>query len=333
MQYNKLNEEYNCLLKKHKELHINHLDVEQHSKRVETSLNKYIKEIEDLKQSNDEYRKELEISRPKLEYNTINNTRLEQELKVTSDNLSITIKAKNTTDDINYQLNLQLTELKAQVVTKDEAIATQKFEITGYKAKLYEYEREIVLYENKIEAVEKQADLTTTTLGDKIKMLESRLKHEVNTRESLIVQFNNEEKAHSETKKIYLNVASELEEYKLKVKNTENMLRSKVKILKEIINEKNNLQGTITKLETEKEALKTEKDKLIELSKKLEEFYKDKQKTKAIKKKEQIEEYELKLVQRQTMYEDIYSRCTYLYQLTNKYTIEVYLNIKNSAMN
>jgi hypothetical protein len=305
VQYKEVDEKFNSLLKKYQELKLSHLDIEQHSKKVETSLDKYIKEIESLKQSNSEYKKELEMLIPKLEYNTMNNTRLEQELKVASDNLSVTIKAKNTADDINYQLSLQLTKLKTQIIEKDMKLLSIKLSYMNI--------REIVLHENKMKAVDNQTDLIKTTLANKIKMVEERLKSEINTKESLMLQFNNEEKVHSETKKTYVNTASELEEYKLKLKNTENVLCSRVKTFKETVNEKNVLQKIITKLEAEKEVLKIEKDKTTELSKKVEEFYKDKQRAKSTKKREERKEYELKLVKRYVMYEDIYSRCVHLY--------------------
>lgn len=322
-QHEELSANYTNLIKKHQELKVGSLNIEQASKKIEAKFAEYTKEIEELKTCSTNYQQEITLLKPQLEFAEMKSTRLESELKAASDNLSITIKAKNTADELNYQLRMQLSKVKSQAITKDEAIASQRQEIAEYKAKLHECEREILLHENRVKAVEKQTDLTAATLSDKIKVLEDRLKSEMGTKESLISQFNNEEKAHSETKKNCMNVEAELEECKLRLKNAENSLKSKAKALKEALDERSVLQDNISKLSAEKDLLRTEKDKANEVSKKLEEFYKEKQRLKAVKKKALKKDYELKLAQRQAMHEDLYSRCTHLYQLSNKYHANV----------
>jgi chromosome segregation ATPase len=250
---------------------------------------------------------------------------MELDLKAASEKLNIAIKTKNALDIVNNELKEDLKKCKEELKAQEETNTKQRLDAEYWRGKVIELERENLLGESQKNALEKESEITKNSLNEKIKMLEERISIEIETKDSLIIQTRKEEKSHSETRNALLKVASELEDYKLRYKNTKHILESKNKALDELITERSTLQANLLKMESEKDMIKLEVDKNIELLKQLEIFYKTKLETRKAKIKGLKKVNSLNEVQAQLIQEDLYSRCAQVYNSLNEYTTRVLL--------
>eukprot|EP01022_Parablepharisma_sp_SALTPOND_P008029 TRINITY_DN135093_c0_g1_i1.p1 TRINITY_DN135093_c0_g1~~TRINITY_DN135093_c0_g1_i1.p1 ORF type:complete len:597 (+),score=115.03 TRINITY_DN135093_c0_g1_i1:1141-2931(+) len=324
-RYEKLYEEHITKGKKCQEMEEKYVAADQSAKNIEAKLKHCKKDLAVLKKTNGENDQEIGLLRSKVEYLSLEKDRLEKETKLTSEKLTVTLKAKNTSDSSNEELKAELDKCKQLLSAKEETVLSQRLELERSKNRLTELERENGVNETKKRAFEKETEISKRNLSEKIRVLEDRIKTEVETKESLILRCNEEEKAHSETKTILLKTASEFEDVKLRLRNLENALENKERISRELLEERTKLQNQLAKLEVEKDSLQLDKEKGEELVKKLEEFYKMKLGAKKEKKRKLKKEYKINSEQNQCIYEDLYSRCSDLYQTLTAYINKVAL--------
>eukprot|EP00826_Nyctotherus_ovalis_P060486 TRINITY_DN8494_c0_g2_i1.p1 TRINITY_DN8494_c0_g2~~TRINITY_DN8494_c0_g2_i1.p1 ORF type:complete len:271 (+),score=70.69 TRINITY_DN8494_c0_g2_i1:250-1062(+) len=264
------------------------------------------------------------LLRPKVEYLQLDKVQLEQDLKAASERINVIIKAKNAVDVVNNEVKEDLEKCRDELKNQEEANAQQRLDTEYWRGKAIELERENLLSESQKSALEKESEITRNSLSEKIKMLEERVAAEMEAKDSLIAQANKEEKSHSEARNALLKVASELEDYKFKYRNTDNILQNKSKALDELLIERSNLQADLLKVESERDVMKLEVDKNAELLKRLDIFYKTKLEAKKEKVKRLKQERSLSKLQTQLAYEDLYSRCSQLYESLNEYVTKVW---------
>ncbi len=287
--------------------------LEESGKSLEYKLDHCKKELRLVKQQYEASEQQVGSLKAKVEYLDGEKTRLSEELRLASDKLSITIKAKNTADFTGEELARELTRIKEQLTTKEESLTAQRSEFERVRTRLAELERETDLGETKRKSSEKEHDIARKNLAEKVHALEDRLKTELEARGSLTAQQHLEERAHSDTKTRLLRTASELEDVKLKLQNKENELANKERSVKELVEERVKLQEQIAKAEVDKDSLRLDKEKGDELLKKLEEFYKSKLVAKKEKRMRILDAQHTVQEQFQLCYEDLHTHCAELY--------------------
>jgi len=299
------------------------LSLDQEQSILLSKLETVKEELDHLRERNKEVDDEAALLRPRVEYLQLDKAQMELDLKAASEKLNIAIKAKNALDIVNNELKEDLEKYREELKVQEEANTKQRFDTEYWRGKFIELERENLLGESQKSALEKESEIIKESLNEKIKMLEERVTIEIEAKNSLIIHASKEEKSHSETRNSLLKIASELENYKLRYKNAEHKLESKNKALNELLAERATLQSNLLKMENERDVIKLEVDKNVELLKRLEIFYKTKLETKKAKIKGLKKENSLNEVQLQLIQEDLYSRCSQLYKSLNEYITKV----------
>jgi len=297
---------------------------EQNAKNFENKLEHTKKDLESLKITNSDYEQQISTLKSKFNYEINENERLSSELKMATDKLSTILKAKNAADALNEDLKNDLEKFKGNLNSKDELVISQRMELENKKSSIIELERELDTEETKRKNIQNDFDIHKKCTAEKIRVLEDRIKSEIEAKENIIKRCTDEENMHSKTKANLLKAASDLEDIKLKLSNQENTLRIKEKTLNTVIDDKLKLQSQLAKIEVEKDAIKLEKEKAEEVCKKIEEFYKEKLAAKKKKKSEHKEKNHILEEQNCLIYEDLYTKCVDLSEKLQYYTENVF---------
>lgn len=321
--HDRLYQDYIAKYKKSQEVQERNIVIEQELEALSAKFKVCKEELDELRKSNREVNGEAALLRPKVECLQSDKARLEEDLKAASERIDIIIKAKNGVDVVNKELREDLEKCRDELKSQEEVNAQQRLDAEYWRGKAIELERENLLSESQKSALEKESEITRNSLNEKIKVLEERVAAEIEAKECLLAQANKEEKSHSEARNALLKVASGLEDYKLKYKNAENLLQNKSKALDELLTERSNLQADLLKVESERDVMKLEVDKNAELLKRLEIFYKTKLEARKEKIKRLKQEKSLSELQAQLAYEDLYSRCSQLYESLSEHVTKV----------
>lgn len=291
--------------------------VEQSAKNLESKFDFTKKELKTVKQLYEETVQQIGGLKANLEYFKKEKERLEEELKLATNKLSLATREKGSSDSLNAEQAIEIESLKNLLNTQDATLTVDRLELEKQRSKITEQDRENKLLENKKKAADKEFEIVKKNLSDKIQALEERIKTEISAKDLWINRQSEEAKEHSSTKSQLLQATSKLEDTKLKLGYLENEVGSKEKAMKDLIEERNRLNSEIAKSEVEKDNILLEKEKADQLAKRLEEYYKEKLGKRRVKFMKKVESCKEQQERFQCAYEDLYCQAVDLSDIIN----------------
>jgi len=332
VRYEQMSEEFLKKCKECEKVQEKKLIIEEEKESLKLRLVHNTKDLNELKKNHESNTQELSIIKPKAEYLEREKVRLEEELKVTSEKLTIMLKAKNEAEALSDQVKNELEKCKECLKEKEKTASSQKIDLEQLMNKLSFVEQELVKEENKKEEIKKELEMVGKRLNNKIVYYEERLKLETESKNKLAVEILNVEKAHSNSKNELIRVQSEFKDIKAENESLKASFNSKDTVIKELKAINDSLIAKITSMEIKGDELRLEIGEKEELLNQLDVTYNAKLQAK----KNKIEQVKQLLVlnreQYRSEYEDLYSKCYSLYQKLGEYMRKVLITIISSIM-